>query len=210
MADASSRYHIELKAFPHVARAFNLDRETLDARFVKPWAAGEMIDYDDRRWAPEKTRLTILEGPPVAAAERGLGRGWAEVTRHARDVTEVIVAESHRGVEARPELETLKATLVETCGAAGLAFGDVVALAAAAHPGWRVSEQLALAEQAVWEGLHQGRLALLADDAATPVEPECWQEIVLSWAMWTGEADPPVRVGAVAGADRDADAKRPG
>ena len=35
-----------------------------------------------------------------------------------------------------------------------------MALAAAAHPQWRASQQLELAEQAVWEMLHQGRLAM--------------------------------------------------
>jgi hypothetical protein len=204
MADATSCYHVELRSFPHVARAFNLDRETLDARFVKPWVAGEMIDYDDRRWAPDKTKFTVLRGPGVAAAERGLGRGWGEVTRHADDVTDAVVAEIQRGAQARPEVEALKATLAETAGAEGLAFADVVALAAAAHPGWRASEHLALAEQAVWEGLHQSRLAMLDD--GEPIAQEGWQEIVLSWATWTGEARPLVRVHAIPVAD----AGRPG
>ena len=35
----------------------------------------------------------------------------------------------------------------------------MIALAAAAQPQWRASEQLRLAEQAVWELLHQGRVA---------------------------------------------------
>lgn len=180
-------YHLELRAFPHVARAFNLDRATLDARFVAPWAAGEVIDYDDRRWAPDKTRLTVLEGSEVVASERGLGRGWGEATRRARDVTDAVLAEIRRGADARPEVDALKAAMGEIGDGDGraLGFGDVMALAAAAHPLWRASEQLSLAEQAVWEMLHEGRMEMRDADGAV-VDAERWQPVVLSWATWAG------------------------
>ena len=157
-------YHLELRSFPHVARAFNLDRETLDTSFVKPWVAGEMIDYDDRRWRAESTRLKVLEGSEPVRAELGLGRGWGEATRRARDVTDAVIAEIRRGADARPEVESLKVAIAEVARGGGrdLAFGDVIALAGAAHPLWRASEQLSLAEQAVWEMLHQRRLEMLA------------------------------------------------
>ena len=182
-------YHLELRMFPHVARVFNLDREALDTRFVKPWASGEMIEYNDQRWAPEKTRLKVLESPDVVESERGLGRGWGEVTRRARDVTETVLAEIHRGADARPEVEALKVAVAEVA-TAPVGFPDVMALAEAAHPLWRASEQLSLAEQAVWEMLHQGRIEMLVDD--DPVEAERWQEVVLSWATWSGAVAPPV------------------
>ncbi len=183
----ASVYHLELRSFPHVARAFNLDRETLDTRFVKPWVAGEMIDYDDRRWAPDKTKLKVLEATEMVTVEIGLGRGWGEATRRARDVTDVVVAEIHRGADARPEVEALKAAISEVA-TRSVSFGDVIALAGAAHPLWRASEQLSLAEQAVWEMLHQQRLEMLDAEAAL-VAPERWQPIVLSWATWTGTGD---------------------
>ena len=47
-------------------------------------------------------------------------------------------------------------------------------------------EQLALAEQTVWEMLHQGRLAMSA--AGQPVPRERWQAFVLSWESWAGGA----------------------
>jgi hypothetical protein len=195
MGDATSRYHVELKAFPHVARAFNLDRETLDTRFVTPWAAGEMIDYDDRRWSPEKTKLTVLEGPEVSASERGLGRGWGEATRHARDVTEAVVAEVHRGADARGEVEALTEAIAEVAADEPLSFPDVIVLAIAAEPLWRASEQLSLAEQAIWEMLHRQRLEMVAPDG-TVVPADGWQAIVLSWTTWAGDADEPVRLRA--------------
>jgi hypothetical protein len=62
-------------------------------------------------------------------------------------------------------------------------FVDVVALAGRDHPHWRASQTLALAEQAVWEMLHQGTLVLSRDGSPVP-EPE-WQPIVLSWSTWS-------------------------
>jgi hypothetical protein len=189
-------YHLELRAFPHVSRAFNLDRETLDTRFLKPWVAGELIDHDDRRWAPDRTRLTVLEGPELAVEQRGLGRGWGEASRHGRDVTDAVLAEVHRGAEARPEVEALKDALGEVVGGGReLSFPDVIDLAAVGHPGWRASEQLSLAEQAVWEMLHQSRLAMRRDLEEVP--PASWQEIVLDWATWADSGDGPApRLGA--------------
>ena len=126
-------YHLELRQFPHVARVFNLTRDELEARFVRPWVGGAMIDHDDRRWAPERSRLKILEGPEPQADELGLGRGWASATRTGTDVTDAVIAQARRGAEARPEVEALKVAIGEVAGTP-LGFQDVMALAAAAHP----------------------------------------------------------------------------
>ncbi len=176
-------YHLELRQFPHVARVFNLSRSDLEQRFVRPWVTGTAIDHDDRRWAPERVRLTILEGPELRSDELGMGRGWATAVKHGRDVTDALLADARRGAEARPELEALKLAVTEVAASA-VALPGVMALAAAAQPTWRPSEQLALAEQAVWELLHQQRLALTADARAVP--PEEWQAVLLSWTAWTG------------------------
>jgi hypothetical protein len=176
-------YHLELRQFPHSVRAFNLDRATLDTRFLKPFVAGDPIDYEDRRWAPEKTRVTVLEGPPLEQAELGLGRGWGNATRRGEDVTKQVLAEIDRGADARPEVESLKDAVAEVAQVP-IAFPDVVALAAAKQPLWRASEQLSMAEQAVWELLYQGRVQMREGDEA--VERERWQPIVLLWSTWAG------------------------
>ena len=181
-------YHLELRQFPHVARIFNLSREELETRFVRPWIGGSMIDHDDRRWAPERSRLKILEGPALRKEELGLGRGWASATKNSTDVTDTVIAQARRGVEARPELEALKGAIQEVA-ATPISFQDVMALAAAGHPTWRASEQLALAEQAVWEMLHQRRLAMVV--GGEPVPRERWQPVVLSWATWAGASQEP-------------------
>ena len=184
-------YHLELRQFPHVSRAFNLDREALDVRFLKPLAAGEPIDYGDRRWAPEKTRVIVLEGPPIDQADRGLGRGWALATKQGNDVTEQVLAEVERGAAARPEVELLKDTIAEVARAP-ITFPDAIALAAARQPLWRASEQLSLAEQAVWELLHEGRVQLVEREHV--VEREHWQPIVLRWSTWTGRTGAELRL----------------
>lgn len=183
-------FHVELRQFPHVARVFNLGHGELDARFVMPWASGAIIEHDDRRWTPDRCRLMILEGPALGTEQIGLGRGWANATRAGRDVTDAVVAEARRGAAARPKVQALKEIVAEVlaCGDGRLLPGDVVALAAAAHPTWRVSQQLELAEQAVWEMLHQRRLSLTAGDE--PVAPEDWQATVLSWPSWTADSGP--------------------
>ena len=184
-------YHLELRQFPHVARAFNLDREAVDTRFLRPWVDGEMIDYGERRWPPDKTRLVVLEGPEVETTDIGMGRGWGRLTRRAQDVTERVLAEIHRGADARPEVEAMKDAIAEI-GATPLAFADVMAMAGVAQPLWRASEQLGLAEQAVWEMLHQARLKMVRGEQE--IGREDWQSVVLSWAAWTGESEPPVRL----------------
>lgn len=184
-------YHLELRQFPHVARVFNLDLDELQSRFLIPWGRGTMIDHDDRRWAPERTKLKVLEGPELQAAEMGMGRGWARASATGQDVTDLLLEQSRRGAQARPEIEALKEAIVGVASGE-ISFQDVVALAAAGHPAWRVSEQLELSEQAVWEMLHQGRLEIVTDGGW--VTADQWLPIVMSWATWIGEREPAMRL----------------
>jgi hypothetical protein len=187
-------YHLELRQFPHAARAFNLDRATLDERFLKPFVAGDPINYEDRSWPPEKTRVTVLEGPALEPADLGIGRGWGNATRLGEDVTKQVLAEIDRGADARPEVESLKDAIAEV-SRVPITFPDAIALAAAKQPLWRASEQLSLAEQAVWELLYQGRVEMRQGDEA--VERERWQPIVLRWSTWTGTTGTGIRLTAL-------------
>jgi hypothetical protein len=179
-------YHLELRQFPHVTRVFNLDRAELDARFLRPWTQGAMIDQDERRWAPERTRLKVLEGPAVRSDELGLGRGWGAVTKDCEDVTDAVLAQAERGAAARPEVEALKEQVVRHAGES-LGMREVVVLAGGSHPGWRASEQLSVAEQAVWELLHQERVVMVSGGAEIPRER--WQETVLGFSSWAPGSD---------------------
>jgi hypothetical protein len=178
-------FHVELRQFPHVARVFNLTREELDARFTGPWASGTVITYDDRRWAPERARLTVYEGPELRTDELGMGRGWSTVGKTSREVTETVLTEAQRGAGSA----TVRA-FTDILGAAAttpMRFSEVMVLAAGEHPHWRASEQMALAEQAVWEMLHRGRLILTRD--GEPVPAAEWQPILLGWSTWSSGDD---------------------
>jgi hypothetical protein len=182
-------FHLELRQFPHVARAFNLTREELDARFARPWVSGTVVEHEDRRWAPERARLIVFEGPELRADEIGMGRGWATVGKTGKEVTETVLAEAQRGAEGRSTLETFKAELL-VAARTPITCGEVVALVTREYPAWRASEQLALAEQAVWELLHQGGLTLSGLDG--PIERERWQPVLLSWATWVQSGSDPL------------------
>jgi hypothetical protein len=173
-------FHLELRQFPNVARAFNLSGEELQRRFVRPWLEGRMIEWGEHRFSPEKARLAIYEGRALATDEIGMGRGWGNVTRTGSDVTDRVL-EAARD----PSLEQLKAE-IET--RVPLTLRDVLGLANARWAERRASERLALSELAVWELLHQRRVRMSRD--GQPVAPEEWQPIILAWETWSEPAGP--------------------
>jgi hypothetical protein len=190
-------FHLELRQFPHVARVFNLSREELDARFARPWVSGAVIEQEEHKWAPDRARLTIYEGPELRPDEIGMGRGWSTVGKTSREVTETVLAEAQRGAEARSSITTFKAMLL-TAAVTPMTFGEVVELASREYPLWRTSERLALAEQAIWEMLHQESLTLGGIDG--PLARERWQPIMLSWSTWIDAGADPLLLAAVTGA----------
>lgn len=175
-------FHVELRQFPHVTRAFNLTREELRSRITGPWAASTPIDLNDRRWPPDKARLTILEGPELRPDEIGLGRGWANASRGGKDVTTALVEEAERRLQP-PAADELKDEIVALCVSGATCLDAVVEVVSRHRPERRPSELLAAAEQAVWELLHEGRVKMLR--SGEPVERDQWQAVLLSWDSWT-------------------------
>lgn len=174
-------FHIELRQFPHQARAFNLTREELEARIVGPWTSGAVVDLDDRRWTSDRAKLTIYEGPELSGDQLGLGRGWANVTRSGADVTARVLAER---AQAAPVID-LKRELLERCAYGPVPLRRLVELAGERYPQSRVSERLALCEQTAWELLHEGAVRLVR--AGATVERSGWQEALLRWEAWIGD-----------------------
>src|ERR1700760_3139964 len=174
-------FHVELRQFPHQARAFNLSRDELDARILEPWVSGAPVDWQDRRGTSEKSKLTILEGAELRPDEIGMGRGWSNAAKGGQDVTAKLLDEA-RHIRQAPADE-LKEAIVAACAGSPIALSQVVAVAAAREPQRRPSELLGAAEQAVWELLHAGRLRLLRHGDDVPHER--WQPVLLSWSSWT-------------------------
>jgi hypothetical protein len=174
-------FHVEMRRFPHAARAFNLGREELLGRFVVPWTRGGEVSLDERSWVRDKkTRLTIYDAPQIAPEDRGLGRGWSTVTREGRDVTEEVLEEARKAAGLSVPLPELKAALVAAAQAGPVRASEAVTLAGRRG---RASERLALTEQAVWELLHEGHLVMA--DAEEPVGRERWESLLLAWETWS-------------------------
>jgi hypothetical protein len=174
-------FHVELRQFPHQARAFNLTRDELEARILRPWTSGGAIELDERRWSPERARLTIYEGPRLADDQLGMGRGWGNVTRQGEDVTARLLAE----VAHPPPVAELKQEVLERAAYGPVPIGRLVELTRERYPQSRVSERISLCEQAVWELLHEGGLQLVRGGSA--VAGEEWQAVLLSWEAWRGD-----------------------
>jgi hypothetical protein len=173
-------FHVELRRFPHVARAFNLTEEELQARIVVPWAKGAPVELQDRRFTRDRARLTVYEAPELGADDRGLGRGWSIVQRGA-DVTARVLEAAEQLVPRASELKRAVVAASEP-----VPLSKVVALAG----GWgRPSERLGVAEQAVWELLHEGRVALRRSGADVPRDE--WESLLLHWDAW---ADPAIEL----------------
>lgn len=167
-------FHVQVRQFPHLARAFNLTREQLDTTVLHPWVAGRPVRLQERHWEPGRARLTVLEGPELRPEEIGLGRGWANATRSGTDVTAALLGASGA------RTEELKERIAASCATAPLALRDAVALAGPYEA--RASAQLALAEQAVWELLHAGVVRLARGEEVLAADR--WEPTLLSWSAW--------------------------
>lgn len=185
-------FHVELRQFPHSARAFNLSEEELRASILVPWAAGRPVQWSEREWTPDKTRLTIYEAPALRPDELGQGRGWANVQRAGADVTEALLSGARESASAGEPLAQLKRILLEQSGEGPQEVRESVALAGELWPGRSAGERLTLAERAVWELLHERRISLLRGDGEIG-EGE-WQPLLLAWETWTGETRLPLRI----------------
>jgi hypothetical protein len=173
-------FHVELRQFPHLARVFNLSAEELHARVVAPWTAGQLIELEEQRWDPGRAKLTIYQGRELAAEDLGMGRGWGTVTRHGKDVTEQLLAAARTQQDGPSELTEVKQRLLAAAAEAPLPLAQTLELMGDAT--WRLSERLRLAEQAVWELLHEERLTLI--EHGTSLTRDRWQPTILSWSAW--------------------------
>jgi hypothetical protein len=183
-------FHVELRQSIHQGRRFNLSREQLDAEFLRPWQAGRAVEIDEQEYRPDKAKIKVFEAPELMISELGLGRGWQTVEKLGEDITARVLSDITAGGGATPSPSAegpseFQSAVLGACSLEPRALADIVRLAGVRHPGARASECLALAEQAVWELLHQQKLAMYEDDDSAPVAPERWEALVLSWDSWS-------------------------
>jgi hypothetical protein len=177
-------FHVELRQFPHTARAFNLTREQLHARFVSPWAQGRLVELDEQKFAPERARLTIYEGPHLPIEELGYGRGWGNATRTGEDVTDRELRGAAVAAPTQDPPRALKQELAALCEVGAVTFPQALALASRGAPQARLSARLAVAEQAVWELLQEGSVRLVRADDRKSLATDEVPAALLAPATW--------------------------
>jgi len=186
-------FHVELRQFPHQTRAFNLTREELDERIVNPWIADEPLELNEYRWLPDRATLTIYEGPELGMADMGLGRGWQNVTRKGRDVTQEVLIEARDETSELPTADDFKDEVAGRAGAGAITISGLVELAGEWYPQSRISERIALCEQVVWELLHSVPVTLSRRGRLVPAYE--WQAVLFTWATWTDDGPDAVSLG---------------
>lgn len=194
-------FHIQLRQSVNVSREFNLSEEELNLRILTPWKANALIASGDRKWAPERTRLTIYEGPELGPGEIGMGRGWGNVTKRGTDVTARMLAAEPASAPvpaAAPappagELERCRQEIVRRAREGAFPLPECIEIAGALRFGSRVSERLAVAEQAVWELLHMNAIELTGDGLQAGAGTVEWQRVLLDWDAWSGATAVAVR-----------------
>lgn len=155
-------YHVQLQKSLNTACAFNLGEAELRA-ILEPWSRGQPIELGERRWNPVEARLTVIEGPHLAAQDLSMGRGWRAAERRGEDVTERVLAQAHApggqspasavpgapvAAPGNPTTGTPSdAQLEGLLGADPAALLEAWRLVAKRRPELSPSESLALAEQ---------------------------------------------------------------
>ena len=183
-------FHIELRHFPSTAHAFNLSEAELRARIVTPWLGREPIEYGDRKWIPDLTTLTILEGPELTTVDMAMSRGWAAARRQGRDVTAQMLAPPPPA--AAPGLDALARELLAMCAADLVSAHQAWRLASTWNPGWRASDRLVAAEGALRALLLGGQAQLCRGTRATaadnPVPGPDIEPLLLAIETWAGDS----------------------
>ena len=141
-------FHLEVRQFPHSGRRFNMTPAEV-GHLLEAWVAGAPVALAERRWLPQQARLTILEGPELAAHQLSMGRGWRAAQRKARDVTERLLREARdafAGAGADAPREPGARDLTTLLGPQSEALLGAWRRVAERHPERSPSECLSLAE----------------------------------------------------------------
>jgi hypothetical protein len=195
-----SVFHVQLHERNRSARAFNLSEAKLERTIVRPWVRGEPFDLGDQEWHPQEGELEVYEGRELRPDEISMGRGWSAVQRTAEDVTERVIGRARSGSRAEaaspdPTTVAFKEAVLEQCGDGRIGVHQVLWLANSRYPQLRVSDRLALAEQAIWELLHEGRLELIGPGG--PIARPGWEPVLLSWETWADPRAPSAHLRAI-------------
>jgi hypothetical protein len=198
---------MELRQFPHNFCRFNLSEQQL-RKIVESWSAGEVVEVGERKWDPQRAKLTILEGPRIPNTQLTMGRGWSVAQRQSADVTGQVLAplRQRRGpaepiasdsTSAANLADSLALEVLSSLGDSPAPLSEVWKLAAARSPGCPAGESLTLAEQALRSLIGSGLILLIPPGAGpsdrgsgsdSGVAPDRIEELLRAVDSWTGDA----------------------
>jgi hypothetical protein len=82
-------FHVRLqRQIIFTEETYNLNEAELMRRFVDPWLAGKPIIIKGRTWVPERSRISILEGPDLTSTQRSWVQGWTKALELSENVTD--------------------------------------------------------------------------------------------------------------------------
>jgi hypothetical protein len=169
-------FHAEMRAGPHVVREFNLDERALWVRYLAPLLGGREFAREGHEWNPNKTRLTVLEGPELRTDQISMGRGWPNAQRASTDVTGAVLTRARELHAQAPTTRSpageqqsplgagtgvLRERLIGRLGAGPIGAEQIEALAGSAMPNADDGTRRAACERAVWELLAAGEAQLV-------------------------------------------------
>jgi hypothetical protein len=204
-------YHVELREFPHNTHAYNLGEPRLQAEIVGHWVRGEIFNFAERDWIPQRTELKILEGPELPLSQTGLGRGWTNVQKRGKDVTAEILEAARATLSASadaparsPELEH---DIVERLALGPVSLAGVWRLAQSTAPDSSPGERLATAERALSQLLRDDHVELCRGGApgAQAIRGDARARVLRSSTEWAGDNSTAAFVRLVPGAVIDDD-----
>ncbi len=82
-------------------RRIDVGEGDLQAKVLEPWACGLPVEFEGRSWEPRDCRLTVLEGPALAALGDGPEEQWAAVLGAAADVTRPLLEAAQASAPAQ-------------------------------------------------------------------------------------------------------------
>src|SRR5208282_2181024 len=88
-------FHLQMRESVHDSWRFNMSEQQMLA-VAGPWSQGQSLEFDERRWYPDKAWLAIFEGPELPISQLSMGRGRAAAQRKGRDVTAQVMSELRR------------------------------------------------------------------------------------------------------------------
>jgi hypothetical protein len=204
-------YHVELREFPHNTHAYNLGAPRLQAEILGHWVRGEIFNFAEHDWVPQRTELTIIEGPELPLSQTGLGRGWTNALRGGKDVTAQVLETARAtlsasaGAPARsPELEH---DILKRLALGPVSLAGVWRLAQSAAPDASPGERLATAERAISQLLRDDFVELCrgGEPGAAAIWGDARARVLRSTTEWSGDDSTAAFVRLVPGAIIDDD-----